>query len=151
MSEPLSEIIRQTQQAIRSKASRKQAGPILTAFADWLAEQVPRVLPKSEIGKAVTYATNQWPSLIVYTRDGRLTIDTGPAVPAGGRRLGLTRGGGSPCDGRRHSSRTQRPNRREGHGMTQRSRLARLEATFCPSPMRLQTIKRLYLSLQRSR
>jgi len=30
----------------------------------------------------VTYATNQWPSLVVYTRDGRLTIDNGPAEQA---------------------------------------------------------------------
>jgi hypothetical protein len=30
----------------------------------------------------VTYATNQWPSLLVYTRDGRLTIDNGPAEQA---------------------------------------------------------------------
>jgi Transposase IS66 family len=56
--------------------------PILTAFADWLAEQGPRVLPKSTTGEAVTYATNQWPSLVVYTRDGRLTIDNGPAEQA---------------------------------------------------------------------
>ncbi len=62
-------------------AGRRQqhAAPLLTAFADWLAEQGPRVLPKSAIGEAVTYAKNQWPSLVIYTRDGRLTIDNGPA------------------------------------------------------------------------
>jgi hypothetical protein len=31
---------------------------------------------------AVTYAANQWPSLIAYTRDGRLAIDNGPAEQA---------------------------------------------------------------------
>jgi hypothetical protein len=61
---------------------QRHSAPILTAFAAWLAEQVPRVLPKSEIGKAVAYATNQWPSLVVYTRDGRLTIDNGAAEQA---------------------------------------------------------------------
>ena len=61
---------------------QEHAGPVLAAFADWLAEQMPRVLPKSAIGEAVTYATNQWPSLLVYTRDGRLTIDNGPAEQA---------------------------------------------------------------------
>jgi hypothetical protein len=41
-------------------AHRQQhAGPILTAFAGWLADQRPRVLPKSSIGEAFTYATNQ--------------------------------------------------------------------------------------------
>jgi transposase len=61
---------------------QRHAGPILAAFADWLAGQAPRVLPKSAIGEALTYAANQWPSLLVYTRDGRLTIDNGPAEQA---------------------------------------------------------------------
>src|SRR5215468_6842436 len=53
---------------------REHAGPVLTAFADWLAEQRPRALPKSTIGEAVTYVTNQWPTLGVYLTDGRLAI-----------------------------------------------------------------------------
>jgi hypothetical protein len=61
---------------------QQHAAPILSAFADWLAEQWPRVLPKSAIGEAVTYAAHQWPSLLVYTRDGRLTIDNGSAEQA---------------------------------------------------------------------
>jgi transposase len=61
---------------------REHAGPVLAAFADWLAEQRPRVLPKSAIGEAVTYATNQWPSLGVYLTDGRLTIDNAAAEQA---------------------------------------------------------------------
>ena len=32
--------------------------------------------------EAVTYATNQWPTLGVYLTDGRLTIDNGPAEQA---------------------------------------------------------------------
>jgi hypothetical protein len=61
---------------------RQQAGPVLMAFAEWLAEQRSRVLPKSAIGEAVTYATNQWPTLGVYLTDGRLTIDNAPAEQA---------------------------------------------------------------------
>jgi len=34
------------------------------------------------IGEAVTYTTNQWPTLGVYLTDGRLTIDNGPAEQA---------------------------------------------------------------------
>ena len=45
------------------------------AFADWLTEQRPRVLPKSTIGEAVTDAPNEWPTHGVYLADGRLTID----------------------------------------------------------------------------
>src|SRR5262245_30639213 len=49
---------------------QRHAVPILAAFADWLAQQGPRLLPKSAIGEAVTYAVHQWPSLVVYTQDG---------------------------------------------------------------------------------
>jgi transposase len=58
------------------------AGPVLTAFASWLADQRPRVLPKSSIGEAFTYATNQWRTLGVYLTDGRLTIDNAAAEQA---------------------------------------------------------------------
>ena len=34
-----------------------------------------RALPKSGLGKAVWYASNQWQALYRYTEDGRLTID----------------------------------------------------------------------------
>jgi transposase len=61
---------------------QEQAGPILVGFADWLADQHGRVLPKSPIGEAIGYARNQWPTLGVYLRDGRLTIDNGPAEQA---------------------------------------------------------------------
>jgi hypothetical protein len=59
-----------------------RAGPVLDALAGWLADQRPRVLPKSPIGEALTYAANQWPTLGVYLTDGRLTIDNGPAEQA---------------------------------------------------------------------
>jgi transposase len=61
---------------------REHAGPLLRLFADWLAAEVPRVLPKSKIGEAVGYAANQWPTLIRYVEDGRLTIDNAPAEQA---------------------------------------------------------------------
>src|SRR5262249_25494690 len=64
-------------------ASRQEhAGPVLRSFANWLAHEVPRVLPKSKIGEAIGYATNQWPTLIRYLEDGRLTIDNSPAEQA---------------------------------------------------------------------
>ncbi len=61
---------------------QQNAGPVLTAFGGWLADQRPRVLPKSSIGEAFTYATNQWPTLGVYLTDGRLTIDNAAAEQA---------------------------------------------------------------------
>jgi hypothetical protein len=61
---------------------REHAGPVLTAFALWLTEQRPRVLPKSAIGEAITSASNQWPTLGVYLTDGRLAIDNVAAEQA---------------------------------------------------------------------
>jgi transposase len=61
---------------------QQHAGPLLQAFADWLAQEVPRALPKSKIGEAFIYVSNQWPSLIRYIEDGRLAIDNSPAEQA---------------------------------------------------------------------
>jgi transposase len=61
---------------------RRRAGPILEEFGAWVAEQVPRVLPKSKIGEAFTYAANQWPTLVRYVADARLSIDNHPAEQA---------------------------------------------------------------------
>ncbi len=61
---------------------QEHAGPLLQALADWLAGEVPRALPKSKIGEAFLYASNQWASLIRYVEDGRLAIDNSPAEQA---------------------------------------------------------------------
>ena len=34
-----------------------------------------RFLPRSLMGKAIDYALNQWPSLLLFREDGRLEID----------------------------------------------------------------------------
>src|SRR5262249_36251681 len=61
---------------------QRHSGPVLAAFADWLGVEHPRVLPKSLIGEALTYVTNQWSTLGVYLTDGRLTIDNAAAEQA---------------------------------------------------------------------
>lgn len=61
---------------------RQRAGPVIDAFADWLAAEVPRALPKSKYGEAIIYASNQWPTLTRYLNDHRLRIDNGPAEQA---------------------------------------------------------------------
>lgn len=66
----------------RAAYRRQHAAPLLAGFADWLAALRPRALPKSPLGEAVTYATNQWPTLQAYATDGRLNIDNGPAERA---------------------------------------------------------------------
>jgi len=54
---------------------QRESVPILDRIEAKLDELTGRVLPKSALGKAVTYARNQWAALRRYTGDGRLTID----------------------------------------------------------------------------
>lgn len=49
--------------------------PVLAAFKTWLDEQAAKVLPKSLLGEAITYARNQWLYLSRYADDGNAPID----------------------------------------------------------------------------
>lgn len=53
----------------------KQSKPVLDAFLSWLKMQEQKVLPKSGLGKAITYCLNQWDKLVAFLEDGRLEID----------------------------------------------------------------------------
>jgi transposase len=59
----------------RQAVRQREAVPILDRIEARLDELTGRVLPKSALGQAVTYARNQWAALRRYTGDGRLTID----------------------------------------------------------------------------
>ncbi len=48
---------------------------MLVAFGQWLEEQSQRVLPKSPIGRAISYALSNWRALCRYVEDGDLVID----------------------------------------------------------------------------
>jgi len=63
--------------AQRLELRQKKAVPILDTFEQWLKKHRLAVLPKSQIGQAFTYASNQWEALRRYTTDGRLGIDNG--------------------------------------------------------------------------
>jgi hypothetical protein len=52
-----------------------EANPLLDKIEAYLGELSLRVLPKSVLAKAISYAQNQWQALRCYTTDGRLTID----------------------------------------------------------------------------
>jgi transposase len=55
---------------------QRDAVPIWRRFGRWLdSDPLKRVLPKSDIGKALGYLRNQWSALQVYLSDGRLPID----------------------------------------------------------------------------
>jgi transposase len=59
----------------RASLRRQEADPVLDRMESYLAELERRSLPKSALGKAVSYARNQWQALRRYTEDGRLSID----------------------------------------------------------------------------
>lgn len=61
--------------AERAALRQSEALPILARMRTHLDELSGRALPKSSLGKAVTYARNQWDAFCRYTTDGRLTID----------------------------------------------------------------------------
>lgn len=59
----------------RKQARQTQAAPILEQFKQWLIQQAGEVLPKSAIGKAISYTLNLFDGLKGYLFDGRLEID----------------------------------------------------------------------------
>src|SRR4030081_30880 len=59
----------------RTRGWEGESVPILDRIEKYLDELSSRILPKSALGKAMTYARNQRAALRRYTSDGRLTID----------------------------------------------------------------------------
>ena len=59
----------------RRELRTRHAIPVLDKLETYVNSLAPSALPKSTLGKAVTYARNQWEALRRYTEDGRLTID----------------------------------------------------------------------------
>ncbi len=72
------ELDAQGRRALRQERSK----PVLETMGEWLGAQRGRVLPKSPIGEAVTYALNQWGALLRYLDDGDLAIDNNAAENA---------------------------------------------------------------------
>ena len=63
----------------RASVRQERSAPILVQFRAWLrslqAVNGGPVLPKSPMGEAIAYASNQWAALCVYLLDGELNID----------------------------------------------------------------------------
>ena len=63
----------------RYRARQSESRPIMDKFRQWLEKQKPRILPESKLGKAITYALNQWPYLSHYLDSGLVEIDNNAA------------------------------------------------------------------------
>jgi len=61
---------------------QEQAKPILDEFKGWLEKRFVQIPPKGLLGKAIGYALNQWPRLIIYLEDGHLRPDNNLAENA---------------------------------------------------------------------
>ena len=59
----------------RLAARQERSLPVLKRLEEYLREQKAIALPKSQFGKAINYALNQWEALLLYASDGRLEID----------------------------------------------------------------------------
>ncbi|WP_051687358.1 IS66 family transposase [Microbulbifer sp. HZ11] len=56
--------------------------PVLDKLRGWLDKNLPKILPKSTLGKAMSYLDKNWTKLYRYTEDGRLRIDNNAAENA---------------------------------------------------------------------
>src|SRR5271156_6355430 len=65
-----------THHRTRKRLRQKMARPILKNIHQWLRAIKHKVLPKSNLGKAISYTLKQWPYLIAYLRHGMAEIDT---------------------------------------------------------------------------
>jgi transposase len=59
----------------RRAMRQTEAVPVLGRLREELVRLSSKLLPKSALAQAVTYALNQWQALCLYTADGRLNID----------------------------------------------------------------------------
>jgi hypothetical protein len=59
----------------RRAIRQRDAEPVWDEWSKWLAEQRPNVLPKSLLGTAVGYASNNWDALKRYLERGFLALD----------------------------------------------------------------------------
>ena len=59
----------------RKELRQKESIPILVELESWMRDHLTQVLPKSAIGKAITYTLKLWQRLVRYAEDGRWEID----------------------------------------------------------------------------
>ena len=59
----------------RRRTRQREATPVLAALKVWLDQTRPAALPKSPLGTAIGYASNNWTALGRYVEQGYLAID----------------------------------------------------------------------------
>lgn len=59
----------------RRARRRDRSAPLMNELGTWIARIHPAAPPKTPLGKALTYAINQWPQLMRFLDDGRIELD----------------------------------------------------------------------------
>jgi transposase len=59
----------------RRQQRQRDAGPVWDELSKWMTEQKPGALPKSPLGTAIGYASNNWDALKRYLEQGFLALD----------------------------------------------------------------------------
>src|SRR5262245_5542859 len=73
------ELIGDAADALRLQLRQATSLPVVTSLRQWLLDEEPKVLPKSPIGQAITYALRHGRALGRYLDDGFLAIDNNAA------------------------------------------------------------------------
>ena len=66
----------------RFQVRQSESRPVMDKLKNWLDKQQSQVPPKSLLGRAITYAQNQWKNLTRYLDSGLLDIDNNAAERA---------------------------------------------------------------------
>jgi transposase len=73
--DPAEQSRRTATEQLRCRLRREGAQGVLNELHSWMAQVRPGVLPKTPLGVALTYATNNWSALVRYLEAGYLAID----------------------------------------------------------------------------
>lgn len=60
----------------------EKTNPVLEEFLSWLKTKEKEVLPKTSLGKSISYCLRQWIKLTAFMKDGRIEIDNNRAERA---------------------------------------------------------------------
>ena len=127
--------------AARRELRQAEAVPILERLRAELDRLSSKLLPKSALAQAVTYALNQWQAWNRYTQDGRLTIDNNVSErrlrdQAIGRKNWLFLGSDHAVRVRRRSTRSSRELSGTGSSPGPISTMSSCKWRWTPAPSR---------------
>jgi hypothetical protein len=68
--------------AERREVRQARSKPLLEAMHEWLKGTMAKLSRKSDVAKAIHYALERWPALLLFSDDGRVEMDNNAAERA---------------------------------------------------------------------